>query len=762
MYTKCFTAIMVVAFAVIVALVCVLLLLGSKTKTCNFESLNPPLMKHDDQSLVFADLTPHEITEVVDYLNRNLKVNLVSISKANPDSNSIYSVELQLPKKQDVLLYLDHGKPKPPREALVVVYFGNNKDPEIKEFVVGPLPNPTNFKDVTQEKYKNKLPYYRRPATGNEYGQVHTYMLKKEFPNAPTFLKDIFNYDYSDANFLSAFTSAPRGFKSGDRSTWYALFFNIPGSGYYLHPIGLEFLMNHKNLNVSKWSVEQIFYNGQFFINFAELEGKYLKGEVKIVKMRKPGPEENIASLKPPKSTVTDIPMQYEPKGPRYSVKNNQVLYQHWSLAFGVNVNSGLRLFDIKFKGERIVYELSIQEAISIYGSNAPAGMLTRYMDSNFGIGRFVYQLVRGIDCPYFATYIDTYHMLDSDTWVRNKDSICVFELNSGLPLRRHFSSLESFYYGGLANTVLVIRAISSLGNYDYVFDFIFYQNGAIETKVHATGYISSSFYMEGGTDYGNRVGPHTLGTIHTHFINYKVDLDVGGTNNSLVAHDMEFEPFTVPWNPEMQIQRTKLTRKTVDSENEAAFELHSSMPRYMQFASNKKNKWGHERSYRIQMVSFAGDFLPEASSVHNSMNWAKYKLAVTKRKDEEPQSSSIYNQNDPWSPTVKFSSFIDNESIKDQDLVAWITAGFLHIPHAEDIPNTVTAGNGVGFYLRPYNYFNEDPSVHSHDAVYFQPHDKYNSCSVNPLACLANTASCSPGIPPFTYNGFDNHLIVI
>lgn len=41
---------------------------------------------------------------------------------------------------------------------------------------------------------------------------------------------------------------------------------------------------------------------------------------------------------------------------------------------------------------------------------------------------------------------------------------------------------------------------------------------------------------------------------------------------------------------------------------------------------------------------------------------------------------------------------------------------GFLHVPHAEDIPNTATPGNSVGFFLRPF--FDEDPSVASRSTV--------------------------------------------
>ena len=42
----------------------------------------------------------------------------------------------------------------------------------------------------------------------------------------------------------------------------------------------------------------------------------------------------------------------------------------------------------------------------------------------------------------------------------------------------------------------------------------------------------------------------------------------------------------------------------------------------------------------------------------------SRYQLAVTQRKETEPSSTSIFNQNDPWTPTVDFSDFINNETI--------------------------------------------------------------------------------------------------
>ncbi|XP_069490279.1 amine oxidase [copper-containing] 3-like [Ambystoma mexicanum] len=757
MNLKAVLVLFALALATIIALVCVLLSGAAKAKNCSAQSQDN--LEKDPtgqpQSHVFSDLSPMELSQVVQYLKENLGVDLVDAAEASPSDNCIYFLDVQYPKKQEALNYLDKSGPRPKREALAVVFFGNQQVPNITEYVVGPLPAPTYHLDITLQKHKSQHAYSRRSVIGNEYIEMYSFVYQKEFRKAPTFMTETFGYD--GTNFGALAIVSP-GLQSGDRSTWLVLFQNVSGSAFFLHPVGLEVLVDHKSLDISKWRVLKVFYRGEYFNDMHQLEEEYKAGKVSVVRMRHL-PAEDIASMKPRRLGTANTPFQYEPTGPRYSVKDNQVTFMSWRFAFGKSVNSGLRLFDVRFNGDRIAYELSSQEAISIYGSNAPGGMATRYIDSSYGIGRTSHELVRGVDCPYFATYVDTHHLIDSQTPETVKNSICIFEQNSGSPLRRHYSNLHSMYYGGLPSTILVIRAISTLINYDYVWDFIFYQNGAIEAKISATGYISSSFLYGDGLDFGSRVGEHTLGTLHSHFINYKVDLDVGGTANSILTQDMKYETFSVPWQPEIKIQRPKVVREVLEKENQAAYGQNDKMPRYVHFASNKTNKWGHQRSYRIQILSFAGENLPEASPVENAMNWARYKLAVTKHKDDEPQSSSIFNQNDPWSPTVKFTDFINDENIKDEDLVAWITTGFLHIPHAEDIPNTVTAGNSVGFYLRPYNYFDQDPSIFSTDGVYFRGDQDYTSCEVNQAACMSKESVCRPEIPKFTYDGFQ-HLV--
>ncbi|OCT62742.1 membrane primary amine oxidase [Xenopus laevis] len=752
------------ALATILTLVCVMLFGAEKTnQTCGSYSQHENMRHHRggkkngrEDSSVFSDLDPDEFSQVVAFLQNNLNVELVDPAKANPSDNCIYYIDVNYPEKQAVLNYLENGGTKPKREALAVVLFGNQEDPNITEFVVGPLPNPQYHKDITLEKYKGKLPYYRRPVIGKEYIDAYNLVYKEEFANAPTFLRDVIGYDGTN---IVALTTAPRGFKSGDRSTWFVLFQNKSGSCFSVYPVGLEILVDHKSMDSTKWKVTKVFYYGQYYANMADLEQQYIKGKVTVIKLNSQQQDDDIGSMKTKEHVLPGAPLQYQPQGARFTINKNHVTFLDWSFAFGMNVNTGLRLFDIRFSNERIVYELSTQEAIALYGSNSPGGMITRYIDGSFGIGRFSFELVRGVDCPYQATYVDVHYLMESQTPETTKNAICIFEQNTGIPVRRHYSNIHHMYYGGLTSTVLVIRTISTIINYDYVWDFVFYQNGVIKVMMHATGYISSSFFFGDGLDYGSKVGKHTLGTLHTHFVNYKVDMDVGGITNYFMTQDMKFNPVNVPWQRDAKIMRPKVVREVITNENQAAFEQNARMPRYVHFSSNTTNKWGHQRTYRIQIFSFPGEFLPEESPVDEAMGWARYKLAVTKRKEEEQQSSSIYNQNDPWTPTVNFLDFINGENIKDEDLVAWITAGFLHIPHSEDLPNTATPGNGVGFFLRPYNYFDLDPSVYSPDAVYFQSDQEYSSCDVNSLACLPKTASCTPEFSPFTYAGFRNYI---
>ncbi|CAK6438189.1 unnamed protein product [Pipistrellus nathusii] len=726
---------------------------SSQPPRCPSVSHSAQHWTHPGQSQLFADLSPEELMAVMSFLTQKLGPGLVDAAQALPSDTCVFSVELQLPPKAAALAHLDGGSPPPAREALAIVFFGGQPQPNVSELVVGPLPHPTYLRDVTVERHGGPLPYHRRPMLRTELAQMWKHVKEVELPKAPVFLASVFNYNGST---LAPVQATPSGLRSGDRTTWLALHHNVSGVGIFLHPVGLELLLDHRALDPARWAVQQVFYLGRYYADLSQLEWEFKAGRLEVVRVPLPLPNgaSSLRSRVPPGPLP---PLQFSPQGPQYSVQGNLVVSSLWTFTFGHGVFSGMRIFDIRFRGERVAYEVSVQECVSVYGADSPKTMMTRYLDSGYGLGRNSRGLVRGVDCPYQSTMVDIHVFVGKGAVQLLPGAVCIFEEAQGLPLRRHYNHVQSHFYGGLASSAVVVRSVSSVGNYDYIWDFVFYPNGALEGRVHATGFVNTAFLSggEGSLLFGNRVGERVLGTVHTHAFHFKLDLDVAGLKNWVVAEDVVFKPVAAPWSPEHQLQRPQLTRQVLGREDLTAFPLGSPLPRYIYLAGNQTNAWSHQRGYRIQIHSPLGIHMPLESDMEKALSWGRYQLAVTRRKEEESQSSSIYYQNDIWTPTVAFADFINNETLLGEDLVAWVTASFLHIPHAEDIPNTVTVGNRVGFLLRPYNFFDEDPSIFSPGSVYFEKGQDAGLCHVNPVACIPHLAACVPDLPPFSYQDF-------
>ncbi|KAB0340952.1 hypothetical protein FD755_024579 [Muntiacus reevesi] len=312
----------------------------------------------------------------------------------------------------------------------------------------------------------------------------------------------------------------------------------------------------------------------------------------------------------------------------------------------------------------------------------------------------------------------------------------CVFSVELQLPPKAaapaHLGR-ESPPPPRMLETALVFRCMSTMLNSDHVWDMVFYPSGAIEVKFHATAYISSAFNFGAARRYGNEVGEHTLGTIHTHSAHYKMDLDVGGKTPQGRGGSRGHTQSGLLFGPQSEVrckQSPEWAGQLPDQASLLPSPFAAPPPRTGELA---------EKLRSMGLAPFHDD---------QAAGQGQYQLVVTQRKETEPSSTSIFNQNDPWTPTVDFADFINNETIAGK-------SGFLHIPHSEDITNTVTVGNSVGFFLRPYNFFDEDPSINSADSIYFQKNQDAGSCEVNSLNCLPQAVVCAPDLPAFSHGDF-------
>ena len=714
---------------------------------------------------LFDDLSAEEIIAVRDYMLKQESLNITEFEKASINTNWIYMIELQQPLKEEALKFLDEDGLKPERKARVIVYEGGVANPKVLEYLVSPADNPKKHEQRMRGPGKPPIPFHARPTIDSIETKYINIILKNLTEHAYQLLYtsyDGYTYHNCTDRCLTWANAAPTALKPGERKMWVWFMRNLPG--ITLNPVGFEARINTEGTDVSLWGVEVIYFNNKTFDTVEELMKDFDKQPVKKTIIEAPKKDESpYASFErrgdPQPQKARRGPRQYEPDGKRYAVKGRHVEYMGWSFDFRVRTTSGFQLFDIKFKGERIVYELSIQEALAFYSGWAPSRMFLNYMDASWKMGSSAFELLRGVDCPETATFFDLWHYLDTGKPRKYSNAVCVFELNTGVPLRRHFN--DDFkggytYYGGMVSNVLILRAVTTPYNYDYVNDYIFYPNGVIEVRVATTGYVSSTFWTPDEAPYANQIHKHVAGPMHDHLLNYKVDLDVAGRQNNYVTLNVGYENITNHWFPDMYHVQKVMHYEQKTTEKDALYKFNFDSPKYLLFSNpTKKNKNDVSRAYRIQINNVMKQIYPDDWYVLKDVPWSKYQMAVTKYKENEERSSSIYNQNDPFNPEVDFQEFTnDNDNIQNQDLVAWVTIGVMHIPHAEDIPVTATAANTASFFIRPYNYFDEDPSVASRDLVVITPKDaEYSDVKVERFGTPSGSV-CRPQERAIKYKG--------
>ena len=228
------------------------------------------------------------------------------------------------------------------------------------------------------------------------------------------------------------------GFTAEDRYTWIS-FIRRDFVGSCFYPIDLQILVDHSGAKASTWKILKVLYNNQTFNTLDELVAKYENNT--IAKIMLPAPKGNEALFSsyerrgaPQPSKPMRGPNQYAPDGQRYTVKGRHINYMSWSFDFRMDSNSGIQLYDIQFSGDRIIYELSLQEAAATYAGYYPRPSWNNFLDGSWGMGFSSFEMFRGVDIPETATCFDAVHMIGMESPKIIRNAVCVFELNSGIP----------------------------------------------------------------------------------------------------------------------------------------------------------------------------------------------------------------------------------------------------------------------------------------------------------------------------------------
>lgn len=179
-----------------------------------------------------------------------------------------------------------------------------------------------------------------------------------------------------------------------------------------------------------------------------------------------------------------------EPEGKNYTITGNSIHWQNWDFHVRLDSRVGPILstvtYDDKGKKRKIMYEGNLGGMIVPYGDPDAGWYFKAYLDSgDYGMGTLTSPIARGKDAPENAVLLDATIADYTGAPTTIPHAIAVFE-RYARPEYKHQEMGQPNL--SAERRELVIRWISTVGNYDYIFDWVFQQNGTIGIDAGATG----------------------------------------------------------------------------------------------------------------------------------------------------------------------------------------------------------------------------------------------------------------------------------
>ena len=407
-----------------------------------------------------------------------------------------------------------------------------------------------------------------------------------------------------------------------------------------------------------------------------------------------------------------------QPQGPGYSVEGHEVGWQNCRFHFRIDPQTGVVVSDVRYAdGERlrpVLYQGGLTEIFVPYMDPGEDFYFINFLDMTEWSFGFASSLERGTDCPDHATFFDAVYADEEGVPQREPRAACLFEREAGDLSWRHRTSdklIES-----RARRDLVLRMIATVGNYDYLVDWVFLQDGTIRVVAGATGMnifrsVSSRTAGDdhGGTDaaYGRFIADHTVAVNHDHFLSFRLDLDVDGTENSFVMDRLTPKrmaaesPRKSVWVVESSTARTERDGK-----------LHMSMERpavWRVVNPAARGPMGYPASYQIRPGHTAVSLLSDDDNPQLRGAFSRHPLWITGYSGDERLAAGKYQTGSRGGEGLPRWTSADRP-IENTDIVVWYTMGLHHVARTEDWPVMPMALHE--FELRPFDFFVRNPAI--------------------------------------------------
>lgn len=425
-----------------------------------------------------------------------------------------------------------------------------------------------------------------------------------------------------------------------------------------------------------------------------------------------------------------------QPLGHGFEVDGYRVSWQNWSFHLRPDQRTGLVVSLVDYRespeaaARRVLYQGHLSEIFVPYMDPRFGWYTLNFIDAGeFVSGGLGKPLMPGDDCPDHALYVDS-TKTGANGYPRTvPGTICVYERETGDPSWRHYSGERP---ESRKSRDLVVRVGGNVGNYDYLLDWIFRQDGSIEVRVGATGILAfettaaasavrpvpaagpanpaaaDALLENASADaYGRFVQENVVAVNHDHYFSFRLDIDVDGTDNRFVADRLvarslpDGHPRRSLWVQEPRI---------ASSEHDARLNIDLNRPTLWRVQStSRRNAVGYPTSFQVMPGRNTNTLLSADDYPRRRAGFIDHHLWVTPQHDAERFAAGDHpTLSEPGMGLPEWTEA--DRPIEDTDIVLWHTVGMHHLPRAEDWPVMPTLWHG--FELRPFDFFDRNPAL--------------------------------------------------
>lgn len=413
-----------------------------------------------------------------------------------------------------------------------------------------------------------------------------------------------------------------------------------------------------------------------------------------------------------------------QPQGVRFTIDGHMVNWGKWSFHIKPDFRVGAILSTVKFNDtltervRKVLYQAHVSELTVPYQDKHRNWYWKTYFDAGeYSIGGAVQPLIPENDCPKNAYYMSGVYPVGDGTTYSVPNVLCIFEKDAAEPIWRITDPYSvPITRESRKRISLVVRFIADNGNYAYMLDSEFNDDGSLSMGVTSHGLTEIkgvySAHMSDptaaqDTEHGALVNPYMLSVNHDHFFSYRIDLDVDGKDNTFVKSKLQTQ--RLQNHPRKSVWIVNDT--VIQTENEAKSNISMATPAMWRFTNNDvKNRMGYDVSYELKPGNNVMSLMTEDDWPQLRAGFIKNHLWVTPYRKNETYAGGMYPNQSNGNNTIAVWTE-QNRSILDTDIVVWYTLGFHHAPRTEDFPSMPGAGHHH-FTLRPFHFFDKNPAM--------------------------------------------------